>query len=42
MRTLRMSELRRRLAASDEEIDAALDAALAVDIDGKTNFKERS
>jgi hypothetical protein len=31
---VRMYELRRQIAASDEEIDNALDVALAVEIDG--------
>ena len=34
---VRMYELRRQIAASDEEIDNALDVALAVEIDG-THF----
>jgi len=35
---VRMYELRRQIAASDEEIDNALDSALAVEIDGTVSL----
>jgi len=37
---VRMYDLRRQISASDEETDNALDAALAVEIDGITSQRE--